>query len=195
MSELDVNITGAPGTGNAFTQVDVRDGGTYQNYPAAAQVNNITWQGEMYASVITEIINKLASVKFHPKYDGDINVDVISIKNKVDFNKLKRWAYDVKRFTPNSADVDRIYQEYDRAGTSKTERVLYALNREYCRLSDTYQADELFDKMLAYVMEVVGKDYTRIPGIFREDVEYNARIVLVDAFIKCEIFEKPEQLC
>lgn len=40
-------------------------------------------------------------------------------------------------------------------------------------------------------MEVVGKDYMKMPGIYREDVEYNARIVLVDAFIKCEIFEKP----
>lgn len=188
----EVKITGNPGTGNIFNDTQVQKGGQYNNYPAATNVNNITRQGALYPSLITEIINKLAAVKTVIGFDDDINVDVIYIKNKIEYNQLKRWAEDVTIFTPNSPDVSRIYQEFDKAGTSKTMRVLFTLKKAFCRLSDRYRGDELFDKLLEYVMEVVGSDMTLSPGIYREDVEYNARIVLVDAFIKCEIFDKPE---
>lgn len=177
-----LEIIGNPGTGNTFGN----------NIVQHADNVNITQQGTLMPSVLTEIINKLATVKTKIDFDGDINVDVIYISNKVKFNELNRWARYVNYFTPNSIDVDSIYLEFDRAGSSKTMRVMFTLKMAYDRLSDDYKGDKLFDKMLEYVLDVVGNDLSRDPKIYREDVEYNARIVLVDAFIKCEIFEKPE---
>lgn len=178
-----LEIVGDPGSGNTFGETVVQH----------ADNVNVTRKGVVYASVITKIINKLAEVKVPIAFDDNINVDVIYIKNKVSFNDLRRWAEDVQYFTASSTEVDRIYQEFDMAGTSKTNRVLFTLNRAYRRLSDRYHGDELFDELLNYVMEVVGNDTSLMPGVYREDVEYNARIVLVDAFIRCEIFKKPEE--
>lgn len=174
------------------TDITVSNGGIYNNNPNASTVNNIFRQGSLSPSLITEIINKLAS-KARVQFDDNINVDVISIEKKVRFNELRRWAADVSEFTPNSAEVDSIYTEFDMAGSSKTERVLFVLKKKYLQLSEGFHGDELFDKILEYVLEVVNNDLSLAPGIYREDVEYNARIVLVDAFIRCEIFKKPEE--
>lgn len=40
--------------------------------------------------------------------------------------------------------------------------------------------------------DIVNKDYEYNESLTREELQVNIKIVLVDAFVKCKIFKKPE---
>lgn len=88
--------------------------------------------------------------------------------------------------------VDKIYRQYDKQGANKSLAVLSSLHDLYLNLSMAITGDNLFDKLLEKVYEIVDGDGTCNDSLTREELMINIKIVLVDAFVKCKIFEKPE---
>ena len=87
--------------------------------------------------------------------------------------------------------MNEIYQGFENLGKNRRATVYRWLNREYRRLHDELDADELFDALKDYVSKKVNDDITLFDSISLEEMEENVCIVLVDAFIECRIFEKP----
>ena len=187
--DMNINATGDLGTENIF--VGVGNGGNYNNYPKAKAVYNITTDRRPKALRITEIINCLDERAQTITQDVEQNPVLFYIEEKVKFNSLKRWRQDVCDLTVYSGMVSRIYKEFDENGRNKSRNVMLWLNYLYRQLSDNHKGDELFDLLLKRVCEDVSGDFRLKEDIMEEDLIYNARIVLVDAFIKCKIFEKP----
>jgi hypothetical protein len=67
------------------------------------------------------------------------------------------------------------------------------LHSEYRRLADSFHGDELFDHLKDLMVGKVSQDHTLNEDMEQEVLEDNVKIVLVDAFINCEIFEKPKE--
>lgn len=186
---MNINATGNLGTQNTF--VGVGNGGNFNNYPKVHAVYNITTDRRPKPLRITEIINCLDERAQNITQDVGQNLDLFYIEEKVKFNSLKRWRHDVCELTVYSGMVSRIYKEFDENGRNKSRNVMLWLNYHYRQLSDNHKGDELFDLLLERVCEEVRGDLRLKADIMEEDLSYNARIVLVDAFIKCKIFEKP----
>ena len=146
---------------------------------------------ERRPSVITYVINRLAD---EPLAEIAVNPDTKSfdLEPKIDFNSLKKWRDIISEYTVFSLLVDKIYRAYDEQGVNKSFAVLSSLHDLYLNLASELTGDALFDKLLESVYDIVNKDYECNESLTREELQMNITIVLVDAFVKCKIFKKPE---
>lgn len=146
---------------------------------------------ERRPSVITYVINRLAD---EPLAEIAVNPDTKSfdLEPKIDFNSLKKWRDIISEYTVFSLLVDKIYRAYDEQGVNKSFTVLSSLHDLYLSLASELTGDALFDKLLESVYDIVNKDYECNESLTREELQMNIKIVLVDAFVKCKIFKKPE---
>lgn len=146
---------------------------------------------ERRPSVITYVINRLAD---EPLAEIAVNPDTKSfdLEPKIDFNSLKKWRDIISEYTVFSLLVDKIYRAYDEQGVNKSFAVLSSLHDLYLNLASKLTGDALFDKLLESVYDIVNKDYECNESLTREELQMNIKIVLVDAFVKCKIFKKPE---
>lgn len=145
---------------------------------------------ERRPSVITYVINCLADTNL-----AQVNIvpDAVlfDLIPKINLNKLVKWKSIVTEYTVYSILVDKIYGEYNKLGVNKSLTVLSFLHNLYLNLSTTNSGDELFDKLLEEVYKIVDGDNTCNDSLTREELLMNIKIVLVDSFVKCKIFEKP----
>ena len=145
---------------------------------------------ERRPSVITYVIKCLADTNL-----AEVNIipDTIlfDLIPKINLNKLVKWKSIVTEYTVYSTMVDKIYGEYNKLGVNKSLTVLSFLHDLYSNLSTTNSGDELFDKLLEEVYKIVDGDNTCNDSLTREELLMNIKIVLVDSFVKCKIFEKP----
>ena len=146
---------------------------------------------ERRPSVITYVINRLAD---EPLAEIAVNPDTKSfdLEPKIDINSLKKWRHIISKYTVFSLLVDKIYRAYDEQGVNKSFAVLSSLHDLYLNLASELTGDTLFDKLLESVYDIVNKDYEYNESLTREELQVNIKIVLVDAFVKCKIFKKPE---
>ena len=146
---------------------------------------------ERRPSVITYVINCLSEESLA---EVSVNPDVkpFDFIPKIDLNKLVKWKAIVTEYAVDSVLVDKIYKQYDKQGVNKSLAVLASLHDLYLNLSLDSSGDDLFDKLLENVYEIVDGDGTCNESLTREELMMNIKIVLVDAFVKCKIFEKPE---
>lgn len=146
---------------------------------------------DLRPSVVTYVINRLSEINL---LDAEVNPDVnpYDLRPKIDVNGLKRWGPIIEEYALFSLQVDKIYSQYDQLGMNKSYAVLAYLHDLYLNSIHDYAKDELFDYLLEKVYEAVDGDDTCNEGLSREELLLNIKIVLVDAFMKCKIFEKPE---
>lgn len=146
---------------------------------------------ELRPSVVTYVINRLSEEKLS-EVTGSPDVKPFGFMPKIDFNKLTKWRSIIKEYAVYSSLVDKIYRQYDLQGVNKSFAVLSALHDLYLNLSLTDTGDSLFDELLDEVYIMVDGDSTCNEYLTREELIMDIKIVLVDAFVKCKIFEKPE---
>lgn len=176
-------------SGNTFNQFDFRHVGSFN---PVATVSNTFHFVPVKPMFITKIINKLSDPSFPQVSPKDIDFKRYKIHEKEDFNELVRWKHDIKQYAPYRKHVEEIYASFGEQGQYKREKVYQWLHREYERLRDTLKADVLFDALKDFVCDKVGRDLTLFDNVGQEEMEDNVCIVLVEAFIECQIFEKPE---
>lgn len=190
---MELDVKGNPGQGNSFEETHI--GHADNVSPNAKIVIQNIYNGQtanrIRPSVIAAVINRLSASPQVP-YSSDIpDTKLYDIQPKIVFNSLTRWAKIIRKYGLWSAEVDKIYKEFNTQGRNKSDAVLNWLNRQYETLHETYEADILFDKLRDRVYEVVNNDPLCNENISMEELDENICIVLVDAFMKCRIFEKP----
>jgi hypothetical protein len=119
------------------------------------------------------------------------NMPVFNIDDKLIFNNLVASAIIVEDHKIHSGRIAKIYSEYDKSGLNKSQSVLSTLRTDYARLRQKYSADELFFKIIEETISKVTKSTNYVPIAF-EELELCVSIIVVDAFIRCKIFENPK---
>ena len=141
--------------------------------------------------LITDVINKLAETSL-PE-DSAVTTLPFEIEEKIIFNNLNRWKIGVAEMATYSTTINKIYATFDAEGRNKSKAVLHSLGWAYQNLKDTFSGDELFDQLLEKVYVDVDGDSHCSESIFIEELKFNIGIVLVDAFMRCKIFERPQK--
>ena len=140
-------------------------------------------------SNLATVINILSKENLTSVSSTIIN-DVFEIERKIDFNLLHTTKKTIAEYKQQHHIVDRIYSAFDKIGSNKSISVLNAINSEYLNYSSELNGDELFNQVSSAILKRI-LDSSNFEPIPREELEMCVGILTVDAFIRCKIFENP----
>ncbi len=167
---------------------------------------NIDDLERIYKFVKKELVNEIDPLKLESNLATVINIlskedwdksepiseiNSFEIDRKISFNKLSKSKEWIDEYYNYYKRINDIYSEFDKLGSNKSKTVLAAFKNVYLKAKNEYLADELFDEIINKITERVlnSSNYEPIPI---EELEQSIRIITVDAFIRCKIFENPE---
>jgi hypothetical protein len=141
---------------------------------------------------LASIINELAK----EDWDLDEYVTTISsfdIDSKVVFNNLNIARRTIDEYAPYQGRIDALYAEFDAGGVNKSKSVLGAVHREYAKNLKSRDNNDLFNLIRDSVKEKIfqSANFIQIP---LDELEFCVDIIIVDAFIRCKIFENPNKI-
>ena len=142
-------------------------------------------------SNLAKVINILAEETL------DINagypeINSFAIEDKISFNDLEDAKDIIDDYKIFYHRLDEIYSEFDREGKNKSFSVLQEIRRQYIELNRlNYTPTDIFYEIINCVMKVIigSSNYIQIP---MEELQLCTDILVVDAFIRCKIFNNPE---
>jgi hypothetical protein len=113
------------------------------------------------------------------------------IDRKISFNKLKRARDVIEEYRVYYKKVDEKYAEFDAMGVNKSNSVLATIKREYRNLKEQPDPDDIFDAVVERIIDKIleSPNFEPIPV---DELNLCVDILVVDAFIRCKIFENPE---
>ncbi|WP_036497931.1 ABC-three component system protein, partial [Mycoplasma yeatsii] len=116
------------------------------------------------------------------------------IEEKISFNKLKDRVYLIEEYFHFNRNMVEIYEDLDRQGNNKSRSVLQKIWKIYkdLKIQNEFSADEIFDECSKEIKKVVMKS-TNLKDVEEDSLEMYIDIILVDAFVRCKIFENPEK--
>jgi len=167
---------------------------------------NINDQERIYKFVKKELVNEIDPLKLESNLATVINIlskedwnkkeplseiNSFEIDRKITHNNLNSAKIIIDDYSLHYSRVDKIYTEFDSQGSNKSSSVLSTIRQEYAKLKRSLTDDELFFNIVSKVQEKVlnSSNYTSIPF---DELELCINILVVDAFIRCKIFENPE---
>lgn len=167
---------------------------------------NIDHQKRIYELIKKELGNDLDFLKLETNLAAVINIlskedwnksealeqkIEFDIERKISFNNLNSSKGIIDDYYVHYGRVDKIYSEFDLLGNNKSNSVLSTIRKEYLVEKSNSSDDELFFRVLDKVQDKVlnSANYETIPV---DELELTVSILVVDAFIRCKIFENPE---
>ncbi|KAF1296216.1 hypothetical protein BAU15_10545 [Enterococcus sp. JM4C] len=143
-------------------------------------------------SNLTEIITILSKEDLAIPYESP-EINSFEIERKIEYNDLVSSASTIDDYKIFYSKINEKYTEFDKLGTNKSFSVLMTIRKLYtnlCKENDS-SGQEIFFQVIDNLIELIikSKNYNGIPY---EEIELCASILVVDAFIKCKIFENPE---
>ena len=113
------------------------------------------------------------------------------IEAKISYNQLGKARALIDDYKIHYPRIDKIYSDFDRQGANKSLSILNGIRTEYLALDKIATPDQCFFKVVEKVTEKIraSANYTPIP---EEELLLCVQILVVDAFIRCKIFENPK---
>lgn len=166
---------------------------------------HINDQERIYKFVKQELVAEIDPMKLESNLASIINIlskedldkselvpeiNSFEIERKILHNKLDAAKVIINDYIVHYGRVDRIYSEYDSLGSNKSKYVLSTIRQEYAKAKSSLNDDQLFFDVISKVQEKIlnSSNYTSIPI---DELELCVNIIVVDAFVRCKIFENP----
>ena len=142
-------------------------------------------------SNLATVINILSKEKWDDANKSDY-VNSFEVDRKISFNELISSKEIIEEYRVYYKKVDEKYTEFDQQGLNKSNSVLASIKREYLKLKSSGSPDEIFEAVIERTKDKVleSANFIEIPI---DELELCVDILVVDAFIRCKIFENPEQ--
>lgn len=139
---------------------------------------------------LAKVINIL-SEKLEFNFSSPEIID-FAIEDKIKFNKLENVREFIDEYKIYYYKIDEIYNEFDKEGKNKSYSLLQSFKREYIKLKNAGKdSSTIFYEIINNAIETVlnSSNYDKIAF---EELETCIYILVVDAFVRCKIFENPE---
>lgn len=163
-------------------------------------------QKEIYKFIKSELGNEIDIVKLDSNLASVINilskeswdeanksesVNSFEIDRKITFNELTESKSIIDEYCVYYKKVDEKYSEFDTLGSNKSNSVLATIKREYLKLKNIGNSDLIFSAVIEKVKDKVleSPNFVEIPI---DELELCVDIIVVDAFIRCKIFDNPQ---
>lgn len=119
-------------------------------------------------------------------------VIAFEINKKIEYNDLLKIRGIIDDYKVYYKKLNEKYEEYDKQGVNKSLSILSIIRKRYFELSSNGKlSQDLFFSIIDSIIDIIvkSKNYIEIPY---EELEMCVHILVVDAFIRCKIFENPE---
>ena len=143
-------------------------------------------------SNLAEIINVLAKEDLDLK-NTKINTTTFVIEDKINYNNLNGVRELINDYKIFNVKLDQKYAEFDREGINKSTSILQIIRRQYIKLrNEKKDSEEIFYGVVENIIKIIeeSSNYRVLPF---EELEMCVDILVVDAFMRCKIFENPEE--
>lgn len=139
---------------------------------------------------LASVINTLSKEDWD-KTESVSAISTFEIDRKISHNNLNAAKVIIDDYTVHYGRVDKIYSEFDSQGSNKSSSVLSTIRQEYARAKNSLTDDQLFFEVISKVEEKIlnSSNFSLIPF---DELELCVDILVVDAFIRCKIFENPD---
>lgn len=149
-----------------------------------------------YPSALSDVINFIGMQLF----DNDSSEEPLSApdpEQKINYNNIREYKPIIETYKVYQGKLNKIYQEIEKQGSTRKEIVLKNINSLYLREKGKYlDFEELIensDNVFRNIEEELWKRITITEGnIPFEAIEMSLLVVMVDAFMRCEILEEPK---
>ena len=135
---------------------------------------------------LSDIVGAL--IRTNPEDKPNQQSVAFRIDEKIKRNSLGRSQHDIQNLSVYTYPLDSIYNEYEREGIGRSRSVFRHL-QTVCKDEDL-SPDETYDAIIHAVVGELCED-GRLEKYTYEDVEFYVAVVVVDAFMRCKIFDGP----
>lgn len=141
-------------------------------------------------SNLASVINILSKERWDDANKDEI-VNSFEVNRKITFNDLVNSRSIIEEYRIYYKKVDEKYSEFDQQGVNKSYSVLRSISKEYIRLKGNGTPDEIFEEVIERTKNKVleSANFIEIPI---DELDLCVDILVVDAFIRCKIFENPK---
>lgn len=140
------------------------------------------------------------------------NIDVVldstetekapSTDDKIAYNNIGRYESIISEFAPYQSKLNKIYDEIERDGSTKKILLLHSIKSIYIDTKKSYKslneirdnADLIFDLIIDKIWNSIEQAPNKLKEFDSETIHFALMIVIVDAFMRCSIFEEPAEI-
>ena len=143
-------------------------------------------------SNLATIINILAEEDLDFK-NTEINTTIFVIEEKINYNNLNGVRELIDDYKIFSVKLDQKYVEFDRGGKNRSTSILQIIRKQYIKVKNEKKySEEIFYGDVENIIKIIEEsaNYKKLPF---EELEMCVDILVVDAFMRCKIFENPEE--
>lgn len=115
------------------------------------------------------------------------------IDRKINFNNLSVSKALITEYKIYQTTVDKIYAAFDKMGQNKSMSVLSKIHKIYLELNEKSTGDALYQSITERIKTETLNSNNLDSSISVEELDLCIDIIIVDAFIRCKIFENPEK--
>lgn len=149
-------------------------------------------------SMLRIAVNKIADSGLD-KLKSNKDTQVFNIKKKISHNCIKSNAFKISKLKIYFHKLNLLYDELENIGSLKKEHLLANINNIYLEVAGSFiqdnenemeiirkNADSILEQVFNRLLEMIEDDITPM-----EKVAPFLWIVMIDAFMRCEILEEP----
>ncbi len=144
------------------------------------------------ASGLAEVVSLLGN---HDLTEKEVQeVVTFSIDDKIALNGLVVAADDIRECAVYAHELESIYASYDKGGSNRRLALFHHIKRVFREVkAKCDDPDERFFGLIRELSEETEGDFVGA-GFAREELELYVTIVVVDAFMRCKVFDGPDVL-
>jgi hypothetical protein len=143
--------------------------------------------------IAIDAIAKLNLSELEPPKEGE----AFKISNKISYNSVKRNKPMIEEYKIYYSKINTLYEELEKQGSFKKDKLLRNIRNIYVKIKGNYvqdsenemeiiknNADNIIDDVQNELFNLLSKDV-------KENIYFEVSVILVDAFMRCKILEKP----
>ncbi len=151
-----------------------------------------------YPSALNTVISSIGQ-KLVAGVQDDEPISAPDPEKKIKFNNIIEYKPIIDTYKVYQGKLSKIYQEIERQGSTRKEYILKNINTLYLREKGKYSglaeiqanADNILRNVEKALWDLIEHSNNRNEEMPFEAVQMGVLIVMVDAFMRCEILEEP----
>ena len=120
-------------------------------------------------------------------------------EDEIQFNNIIRFKPIIEEYAVYQGKLNKLYEEIEKQGSTKKEFVLQNIKNIYLKEKGKYKdineirenADNIIENIQNELWQIIEKTNNPNSNLPYEAVEISMLVILVDAFMRCNILEEP----
>lgn len=162
--------------------------------------NKLLSEKIIHTTLLSQAVNALADLETIEEYGEGSDNKSFQIGAKIDYNGIQEYRYLIDEYKVYAGKIEALYNELEKSGSFKKEKLLQIIRSSYLRLKGKYIIDsentlqsiqENSDKIIKDIEEYLFEEIDKTNQNINDDALIAVPIIMVDAFMRCKILEKP----